>query len=145
MKRLLHGAALAATVICQAPAGAQPIYTCGQGTVRRMEALTETVTPETITIRPGTDDASAIEMQEGKQRRASVVAVELGDRLYVSQVSSHESGTPEPPRLEPGDRIDICVAGAQMILVRPDAGYRLPVGNGTVKPGTKGSFRSPLS
>jgi hypothetical protein len=130
MKRLLHGAALAATVICQTQAGAQTVYTCGQGTVRRAEAVNETVTPETITIRLGDDaDGVAAGTTEGEPRRSYVVSVQLGDRLYTSQSSGDPYGTLDPLRLYPGDAIGICVNSTQMILERPDGtDYRAPLG-----------------
>ena len=127
MKRLLHGAALAATVICHSPANAQTIYACGRGTVRGAETLTEVVTPETITIRPGTDDSPVIEIRDGRLRRAHVVTVQFGDRLYKSQAAG-ANGTVDSLGLEPGDPIDICVSRTEMILERPDgSAYRAAI------------------
>jgi hypothetical protein len=130
MNRLLHGAALAATVICHTPASAQSLYRCGQGAVRRAETVSETVTPETITIRPGGDpDGLAAAGRNGEQQRRSfVVSVQLGDRLFTSQSSGDPYGTLDPLRLEPGDAIGICVNDTQMVLERPDGtDYRAPL------------------
>jgi len=141
MKRLLHGATLAATVICHTPANAQTIYSCGQGTVRGAETLTEMVTPETITTRSGTDDSYVIEIKDGQLRRTFVVTVQLGDRLYMSQAAG-ASGTLDSASLEPGEPIDICVSRTEMLLERPDgSAYRASIGRSTPAPGLENACR----
>ena len=137
MKRLLHVAAFAATVICQTTASAQDANTCGQGTVRQTHTLFETVTPETVTTRSVADDAARLETDDGRSRRMFVVTVELGNQLYVSQ-STDARGALDPLPLQPGDSIDVCVNRTQMILERSDGtGFHAPRGSRTLQAGTR--------
>ena len=131
MKRFTCAAgALAAVVMWDAPAGAQTWFACGQGTVRGVQAIRETVTRETMTTRRDDDGGVETVPDRTDQQRRTIykVTVQLGDRLETSESPGDPYGTLDPMRLAPGDSIDICVSPGQMILERPDGtDYRAPV------------------
>ena len=130
MTRLLHVAVLATTLTWSAPATAHTTYSCGQGTVRGVEAIDETITRETLSTRRDDDGEPRpfVTRTDTTHRRSYVLTVQLKDWLYTSESPGDPTGTLDPLRIVAGDAIGICVSAAQMIVERPDGtDYRAPV------------------
>lgn len=130
MARVLFLAWLPALLMWHAPASAETTYSCGQGTVRTVEATDEAVTRETITTRRGEDGGveTFVMRSDTLHRRSYVLTVQLRDVLYTSESAGDPYGTLNPLRIVAGEPIDICVSATQMIVERPDGtDYRAPV------------------
>jgi hypothetical protein len=117
------------------PAFAQPTWACGAGTVRRIEAIDEAVTRQTIRTHRAEDGGveTFVAASDTRYRRSYVLAMQLGDALYTSESAGDPHGTLDPLRIVAGETMHICVSATQMIVERPDGtDYRAPVVGRTI-------------
>jgi hypothetical protein len=106
MKRLalVHAAAALAAALTGPPeADAQTLYTCGQGTVRSVQSITEIVTRRTVTTPIRGDKSLRVEPTSREEHRRYLVAVRLNDLVYTGQSSADASWNFDPTVLTIND------------------------------------------
>lgn len=114
-----------ALLVAPPAADAQTPYTCGTGTLRDVEAITETVaTPTQTHVRTKRNKRGDREVwsetTSGERReKRYVVQLQLDDMLYTAE-SSGNFWNFDPTRLVINDSIGVCVDGKRIILRRPD-------------------------
>jgi hypothetical protein len=112
----------AAVLLGPSPAGAQA---CGTGTLRDVEAITETFqTPQRTRIvtkknRRGHEEVWAETSSGERTEKTYTIIVELEDMTYTAR-SSGNFWNFDPSRLVINDPIGACVDRNQLILRRPD-------------------------
>jgi hypothetical protein len=115
----------AAVLLGPLPAGAQAPYTCGTGTLRDVDAITETFqTPQRTRIvtkknKRGHEEVWAETSSGERTEKTYTVTVELEDVTYTAR-SSGNFWNFDPSRLVINDPIGACVDRNQLILRRPD-------------------------
>ena len=109
-------------------------YVCGTGTLRDVEAITETIatrreTRVRVTKTRKGDIVERIESSPGERREKSyLVTVEIDDMVYTGRSSGDLPWNFNPTRLVVNDAIGVCVNGSQLILKRPDGkNYKLQI------------------
>jgi len=123
MKRLvlILGALLAAPLA----AGAQQTHTCGTGTLRNTEAITETFATPTqsrVTTKRDKDGERKVLIDSTPRearKKKYVVEVQLEDVVYTAE-SAGNFWNYDPTRLVINDPVGVCVVDKQIILKRPD-------------------------
>ena len=114
-----------AILVTPLAADAQTPYTCSTGTLRDVEAITETVaTPTQTRVRTKRnkhgDREVWSETTPGEVRRKKyIVQVQFQDLVYTAE-SSGNFWNFDPTRLVINDSVGVCVDGKQILLKRPD-------------------------
>ena len=114
--------AILATTVWLRPVDAQSLYTCGDGTVRGVQTITEMIAqrPVVSTIDPWGEPQQLVERPPDEPRQAFVVTVRLFNAIYTGEAFAGDSENFDPMRLHDGEAISACVNGQQMILDRGD-------------------------
>jgi hypothetical protein len=104
------------------PAQAQTLYTCGDGSIRTVRAITEMVAlpPVVVTIDPLGEPQTLVERPPDEPRQAVLVTVQLFNALYTGEAFSAGSENFDPTRVDEDETISICVNRDRMILHRSD-------------------------
>lgn len=117
-----------ALLVTPLAADAQTPYTCGTGTLRDVEAITETIaTPTQTHVRTKRnkhgDREAWSETTSGEARKKKyVVQVQLENMVYTAE-SSANFWNFDPARLVINDSVGVCVDGKRIILRRPDGKF----------------------
>lgn len=127
MKHFAFGLALGVSGILWAShaAAAQPLYTCGQGSVRSIQSVVAVTEPAI-----GQSAASdGLDRLAGAARTEShLVAVQLDNVVYTGRAAAGAPWNFDPTTLVPGEPISVCVNGVRMVLDRLDGtDYRAAV------------------
>jgi hypothetical protein len=104
------------------PAGAQTLYTCGDGSIRTVRMITEMVAqpPVVVTIDPLGERQQLVERPPDEPRQAVLVTVQLFNTLYTGEAFTTDHGNFDPTRIDESETISICVNRDRMILDRSD-------------------------
>ena len=104
------------------PAGAQTLYTCGDGSIRSVRMITEMVAqpPVVITIDPLGERQQLVERAPDEPRQAVLVTVQLFNTLYTGEAFTADPENFDPTRIDESETISICVNRDRMILDRSD-------------------------
>jgi hypothetical protein len=120
-------ASLIVALLASSRAGAQDRYVCGDGTIERVVAISQTASDSSslATLR-------AVEPAGPKTTASSttayVVAVRLGDRVYVSQSPAGAPGNFDPASLTARERVAACASDHRLVIDRLDGtDYRAAV------------------
>lgn len=110
------------TTLTLRPADAQTLYTCGQGTVRSIETITQMVgrPPATFTIDPLGEPQELVERQPNEPHAAYLVTVKLFNAVYVGEAFASDPENFDPRDLKEDEPMSICVNHDQMVLDRGD-------------------------
>jgi hypothetical protein len=110
------------TTLTLRPAEAQTLYTCGQGTVRAVETITQMVGRPlaTFTIDPLGEPQELVERPPDEPSPAYLVTVKLFNAIYTAEAFANDPENFDPTRLTENDPISICVNRDQMVLDRGD-------------------------
>ena len=98
------------------PAGAQTLYTCGDGSIRSVRMITEMV----VTIDPLGERQQLVERPPDEPRQAVLVTVQLFNTLYTGEAFTADPENFDPTRIDESETISICVNRDRMILDRSD-------------------------
>jgi hypothetical protein len=104
------------------PAGAQTLYTCGDGSIRGVRMITEMVAqpPVVVTIDPLGERQQLVERPPDEPRQAVLVTVQLFNTLYTGEAFTADPENFDPTRIDESETISICVNRDRMILDRRD-------------------------
>ena len=104
------------------PAGAQTLYTCGDGSIRSVRMITEMVAqpPVVVTIDPLGERQQLVERPPDEPRQAVLVTVQLFNTLYTGEAFTADPENFDPTRIDESETISICVNRDRMILDRSD-------------------------
>jgi|SRR5580765_5305504 len=104
------------------PAGAQTLYTCGDGSIRTVRIITEMVArpPVVVTIDPLGERQQLVERPPDEPRQAVLVTVQLFNTLYTGEAFTTDPENFDPTRIDESETISICVNRDRMILDRSD-------------------------
>jgi hypothetical protein len=121
MTRLAFAALIAAASMCR-PAQAQPLYTCGPGTVLSVKIVTELVKARTAKTQWTADREPPLSPQiaSDEKQNAYVVTVRLNDTIYTAKASADTSGNFDPTHLAMSETIGVCANGTRIVLDRFD-------------------------
>jgi hypothetical protein len=126
VKRLAILIYVATHLLSASVVDADPLYTCGEGTVRRVQSFIQTIRDET---QQGIQPYSRWALDtSGDAATSFLVTVELKDRAYVAQSSADSRWNFDPRRLLIGQAIAVCTNSSQIVLDRLDGtDYRAKV------------------
>jgi hypothetical protein len=104
------------------PAGAQTLYTCGDGSIRSVRVITEMVAlpPVVVTIDPLGERQQLVERPPDEPRQAVLVTVQLFNTLYTGEAFTADPENFDPTRIDENETVSICVNRDRMILDRSD-------------------------
>ena len=119
MKRLAIALILAAGLAFASRADAQTLYTCGDGTVRNVQTVTETVVTHTQEEYGNLADDESVTVGETKVT-AYVVTVQLHGTVYEARSSAAAPWNLDPTALTTGEAILVCANDRQIVLDRLD-------------------------
>ena len=104
------------------PAGAQTLYTCGDGSIRSVRVITEMVAlpPVVVTIDPLGEPQQLVERPPDEPRPAVLVTVQLFNTMYTGEAFTADSENFDHTRIDENETISICVNRDRMILDRSD-------------------------
>jgi hypothetical protein len=104
------------------PAEAQSLYTCGDGTVRKVQTVVEMVAGPPVVSVPDRwgEPGEHVELMPPVPREAYVVTVQLFNVQYTAESFSDVRENFDPTKLTENDAVSICVNRDRMILDRRD-------------------------
>ena len=84
------------------PAGAQTLYTCGDGSIRSVRMITEMVArpPVVVTIDPLGEPQQLVERPPDEPRQAVLVTVQLFNTLYTGEAFTADPENFDPTRID---------------------------------------------
>ena len=103
-------------------ANAQTLYTCGEGSVRTVRVIMETVAQPLVvtTIEPLGEPQQLVERAPDKALQAILVTVQLFSAMYTGEAFTANPENFDPTELEQDETIATCVDRDQLILNRGD-------------------------
>ena len=120
MKRLAVALGLAAGLTSASPADAQTLYTCGDGTVRSVQSVTENVVTQIVPRNPDNPVKSKHQTTRERKPSAYLVTVQLYGVVYTGQSPADAPWNLDPTLLGTDEAILVCANDGQMILDRRD-------------------------
>jgi len=104
------------------PAEAQTLYTCGDGTVRKVQTVVEMVAGPPVVSIPDRwgEPLQHVEFMPAVPREAYVVTVQLFNVKYTAEAFTDTPENFDPTRLTENEVVSICVNRDRMILDRRD-------------------------
>ncbi len=102
---------LAAGLVIPPAANAQTLFSCGQGSVRRVQSITEESAGRAVGLEPRSDH---------DLRRSYLVVVQLNDLVYTGRSSADVAWNFDPTSLVIGQEVSVCANDTLMVLDRQD-------------------------